>query len=152
MLYGTALYCSQKMVPQNRSFRFPVKTLDISLFFPPFYCYPHTNTCTFFMQSKSGFPGKFLSGLTFSCPALHNAIRPSARFRNVSAPDYLLFFRKASATIHSRPPVRRKHSQIPIFVRNADADKVRISNRLTPIFMTESVAALLCACPLSSTN
>lgn len=25
MLYGTALYCSQKMVPQNRSFRFPVK-------------------------------------------------------------------------------------------------------------------------------
>ena len=85
MLYGTALYCSQKMVPQNRSFRFPVKILDISYRYRFLQCfslsvYTVKKTVAIFFRfaiiiSSYFITGRHSTSVVYQLPKLRRRVR-----------------------------------------------------------------------------
>ena len=65
---------------------------------------------------------------------------------------YFCILANRSAITIRKHPTNTKHHCIPIFVKNAEADSVRISTRFTPILSTDSVAARWLPHSASSTN
>ena len=65
---------------------------------------------------------------------------------------YFCILANRSAIAIRKHPTNTKHHWIPIFVKNAEADSVRISTRFTPILSTDSVAARWLPHSASSTN
>lgn len=65
---------------------------------------------------------------------------------------YFCILANRSAIAIRKHPTNTKHHWIPIFVKNAEADSVRISTRFTPILSTDSIAARWLPHSASSTN